>query len=176
VSELVARFETLLPDGLGHDERLTLVYDAGQNSEESYETLDATPPHFVGSLPSSDHPDLLAVLEDRYRVVDEDARALLEKEIFGKQILVTDKNIEQASTATIVAGYRSQEVAEGDFRQMKDPKVVSCSPMFHFTEQKIRVHIYYCVLALTVTKLMTRQADRAGMHMSQRAPQAAGPP
>ena len=71
--------------------------------------------------------------------------------------------------ATIVAEYRSQEVVEADFRQMKDPNVVSFSPMFHFTEQKIRVHIFYCVLALMVAKLMVREADRAGMHMSVRA-------
>ena len=48
----------------------------------------------------------------------------LEEEIFGKRILFTDKTIEQASTAQIVAEYRSQEAVEGDFRQMKDPKVV----------------------------------------------------
>jgi hypothetical protein len=30
-------------------------------------------------------------------------------------------------------------VVEADFRQIKDPNVVSFSPMFHFTEQKIRV-------------------------------------
>ncbi len=51
---------------------------------------------------------------------------------------------------------------------MKDPKVVSFSPMFHWTEQKIRVHVLYCVLALMVARLMVREADRAGMHMSVR--------
>ena len=34
-----------------------------------------------------------------------------------------------------------RRAVEGDFRQMKDPKVVSFSPMFHFTESKIRVHV-----------------------------------
>jgi hypothetical protein len=59
-------------------------------------------------------------------------------------------------------------VVEGDFRQMKDPSVVSFSPMFHFTESKIRLHVFYCVLALMVAKLMVREANRAGMHMSVR--------
>jgi transposase len=68
----------------------------------------------------------------------------------------------------IVADYRSQSQVEGDFRQMKDPHVVSFSPMFHFTDHKIRVHTFYCVLALTVARLMVREADRAGMHMSVR--------
>ncbi|MDA8400542.1 MAG: transposase, partial [Actinomycetota bacterium] len=72
------------------------------------------------------------------------------------------------STAEIVAEYRSQEAVEADFRQMKDPRVVSFSPMFHFTEQKIHVHVLYCVLALLVARLMVREADHAGMHMSVR--------
>ena len=41
----------------------------------------------------------------------------------------------------MVAGYRSQWNVEADFRQMKDRKVVSFSPMFHWTDHKIRVHV-----------------------------------
>ena len=90
------------------------------------------------------------------------ARAALEEEIFGKRILFSDKDKPLASIADIVADYRSQEDAEGDFRQMKDPKVVSFSPMFHWTDHKIRVHVFYCVLALMAARLMVREADRAG--------------
>jgi hypothetical protein len=46
--------------------------------------------------------------------------------------------------------------------------VVSFSPMFHWTEQKIRVHVFYCVLALTVARLMVRDAERSGLHLSVR--------
>jgi len=94
------------------------------------------------------------------------AREALEDEVFGKRVLVTDKD--RAPRAVVVADYRSQEAAEADFRQMKDPKVVSFSPMFHWTDQKIRVHAFYCVLALAVARLMVREADRAGVHMSVR--------
>ncbi len=52
---------------------------------------------------------------------------------------------------------------------MKDPKVVSFSPMFHFTDSKIRVHVFYCVLALMTARLMVREAGRAGLHLSVRA-------
>ena len=34
--------------------------------------------------------------------------------------------------------------------------------MFHWTDQKIRVHVFYCVLALMVARLMVREADRQG--------------
>ena len=96
------------------------------------------------------------------------ARAALEAELFGKRILFSDKTIQDATTVTIVAGYRSQEAVEADFRQMKDPSVVSFSPMFHWTESKIRVHVFYCVLALMVARLMVREAEHAGLHLSVR--------
>jgi len=275
VRELVARFGALGVAGADREgARLTLVYDAGQNSDDNYELLDGGPLSFVGSLPPSDHPELLAIGAGRYRVVDEEAfpglrafettkvvfgrtrrlvachsdglhekqsrgfdqtlakvhrqlgevqarlargrtrkarekveaeiaailaprwvsrvvattltgeapaglrlsfstddkaRAALETELFGKRILFSDKTPEQAPTAQIVADYRSQEAVEGDFRQMKDPKVVSFSPMFHFTEHKTRVHVFYCVLGLMVAKLMVREAGKAGLHLSVRA-------
>jgi len=40
--------------------------------------------------------------------------------------------------------------------------------MFHWTEAKIRVHVFYCVLALAVAHLMRREATRAGMDLSVR--------
>ena len=40
--------------------------------------------------------------------------------------------------------------------------------MFHWTEQKIRVHVFYCVLALAIAHLMRRQAAQAGMDLSVR--------
>ncbi len=271
VGELASRFEAL--PGAQEAGPLTVVFDAGQNSEDNYELIEGSPFHFVGSLPPSDHPDLLAVPARRYRRVDPDAfpglrafetrkvvfgverrivvthsetlhakqsrgfdqtlakarrqltelaarlgrgktrkpkekveaeivqilkprwlsrvisttlrgdkpaelrltwrtkpraREALEEEIFGKRILFTDKDPEAATVARIVADYRSQEAAEADFRQMKDPTVVSFSPMFHFTDHKIRVHVLYCVLALMVARLMVREADRAGLHHSVR--------
>jgi transposase len=98
--------------------------------------------------------------------VDLDAQRALEAEVFGKRILFTDH--EDWSIAQVVAAYRSQWQVEGDFRQMKDPSVISFSPMFHWTDQKIRVHTFYCVLALTVARLMVRQAAGIGLAMSVR--------
>ncbi len=68
----------------------------------------------------------------------------------------------------VVAAYRSQSDAESGFRQLKDPHVVSFSPMHHWTDSKIRVHVFYCVLALAVAHLMRRHAAQAGLHLSVR--------
>jgi transposase len=52
---------------------------------------------------------------------------------------------------------------------MKDPHVVSFSPMYHWTDHQIRVHALTCVLGLLVARVMVREADRAGLHLSVRA-------
>jgi transposase len=267
VEELLGRWEALAADG----DKLTIVYDAGQDSTANQALIAGSPLHFVGSLPPSDHPTLLAVPTSRYRVVDPatfpglraydthvsalggtwravcthsaelhakqargleqtlakagrrldelgarlargktrrqrpavqaeiarivadrwvarvlhttlhgerpaslrlgwqvdaHARQALEAESFGKRILFTDRH--DWTVAQVVAAYRSQEEVEADFRQMKDPKVVSFQPMHHWTDQKVIVHAFYCTLALAVARLLRREAARAGLTMSVR--------
>lgn len=98
--------------------------------------------------------------------IDQDARAGLEEEIFGKHVLITDHD--DWPVPEVVAGYRSQSEAEFSFRQMKDTRAVSFSPMHHWTEHNIRVHAFTCVLALQIAHLMRRAAARAGLRMSIR--------
>ena len=98
--------------------------------------------------------------------VDQEARAALEEEIFGKHVLITSHDDWPA--AEVIAGYRSQSEAEFSFRQMKDPHVVSFSPMHHWTEHNIRVHVFTCVLALQIAHLMRHKARQAGLDLSVR--------
>jgi transposase len=97
---------------------------------------------------------------------DTRARHRLQERSFGKRILFTNRD--DWSVAEVVAAYRSQSEAEAGFRQLKDPQVVSFSPMHHWTDSKIRVHVFYCVLALAIAHLMRRKADHAGLHLSVR--------
>jgi transposase len=94
------------------------------------------------------------------------ARNRLETEIFGKRILFTNRD--HWPQPDVVAGYRSQSDAEDGFRQLKDPHVVSFSPMFHWTQHKIHVHTFCCALALQVAHLMRRHAAHAGLDLSVR--------
>ena len=98
--------------------------------------------------------------------IDQAARAALEEEIFGKHVLITDHDDWPATE--VIAAYRSQSEAEFSFRQLKDPRVVSFSPMHHWTEHNIRIHTFTCVLALQIAHLMRREAERAGLHLSVR--------
>jgi len=98
--------------------------------------------------------------------VDPDARQALEEEIFGKHVLITSHD--DWTVPDVVAGYRSQSEAEFSFRQMKDTRVVSFSPMHHWTEHNIRVHVFTCVLALQLAHLMRRRARQHGLDLSVR--------
>jgi len=111
---------------------------------------------------TGDSPDQLRL---RWKI-DTSARRALETELFGKRLLVTDHD--DWAITDVVAGYRSQNDVESGFRQLKDPHVVGFSPMFHWTDSKIRVHVFYCVLALAVAHLMRRQAHQAGLDLSVR--------
>ena len=66
VDELVARYRGLAAD----DQDLTVVFDAGQNSAANFAHLADAGLQFVGSLPPSDYPDLLAIPARRLAVID----------------------------------------------------------------------------------------------------------
>jgi len=85
--------------------------------------------------------------------------------LLGKTILFTDHG-EDWSDEQIVLGYRAQYHVEGDFRHLKNPLYLSFRPTFHWTDQKLRVHAFYCVLALMILNLLRRQLAQAGIVLS----------
>ena len=84
--------------------------------------------------------------------------------LFGKTILFSDQS--KWADEQIVLAYRGQYRVENAFRTMKDPHFVTFSPGFHWTDQKIRVHAFYCVLALTMVSLLQRQLHQQGLDIS----------
>jgi transposase len=95
---------------------------------------------------------------------DTAALARLMRTHLGKTILFTDNA--DWTTEEIVLGYRAQDRIESAFRDMKNPHFLGWSPMFHWTDSKIRVHAFYCVLALTLTSLLQRRLHQQGLDLS----------
>jgi len=98
-----------------------------------------------------------------YRI-DEDAYRQLQDSLLGKTILFTDQH--QWSNEEIVAAYRSQYHLENAFKDMKNPHFVAWYPMFHWTDQKIRVHAFYCVIALLLSALVQRKLQAYQMQVT----------
>lgn len=265
IGELSSRYKSIA----GAQSDISVVYDSGQNSAANQKVIEDAGLHFVGSVPPSDHPDLLAVPLRRYHVVDAErfpglqafesqaevlgktrrvivthsenfhqeqsrgleqtigettktldaiaarlergkvrkdrqgiedeiscalskrwmkrifattldgdksselrltyetdaiARRQLETELFGKRVLFTDQ--QDWSIDEVVTAYRSQSHVEAGFRQMKDPNVIGVSPIFHWTDSKIRVQLLCCVFALLIANLMRREARHHGIEVS----------
>jgi transposase len=88
----------------------------------------------------------------------------LQRTLLGKTILFTDQA--DWRDEQIVRAYRSQAHVESAFRAMKDPHYLSFRPTYHWTDQKLRVHALYCVIALMITSLLRRQLAQAGISVS----------
>jgi len=256
-------------------QRITLVFDKGNNSEENIEALDDSPYHFIGSLVPTQHQDLLDIPLERFRYLegplfegvrvhhtqkevfgkkrtivitrspallrgqvrgirqhlakklkalrelrsrvarshesgwkgkpyteesiernldkiisgqyiveflwgkvthrhgrlgiefgtDDEAYKKLKKRVLGKRILFTDRD--DLTDEEIIFGYRGQHHVERAFKDMKDPYFISFSPARHWTDQMLRVHAFYCVLALTLISVLHRRVYQAGVAISQ---------
>lgn len=98
---------------------------------------------------------------------DASSFAQIKEQQLGKRILFTDQK--SWSNEQIVLAYRSQSRVEDAFADMKDPHFLSWEPMFHWTDSKIRVHAFYCVLALILGSLLQRRAAQNGLSLSLQA-------
>ncbi|MFD9894795.1 transposase [Amycolatopsis sp. NPDC059027] len=97
--------------------------------------------------------------------IDDAAVARLEEEYFGKQVLVTDHDW---PVAEVVTAYRARTHLESTFRWLTGPAVTGPTPRWEWTPGRIAVHTLVSVLTATVTHLMRREADLAGMNLSVR--------
>jgi transposase len=95
---------------------------------------------------------------------DANAFERLKRTRLGKRILCTDNH--NWSIEDIILGSRAQSHVEDAFKRMKDPHWISFRPAFHWTDQKLRVHAFYCVLALTLASLLQRKAAQGGIKLS----------
>lgn len=95
---------------------------------------------------------------------DHRAWVRLQKTLLGKTILFTDND--QWTDVEIIRGYRSQHHVETAFRRMKDCHHIALRPQYHWTDQKVQVHVLCCVLALMLCSLLRRELHRKGIDRS----------
>jgi len=92
--------------------------------------------------------------------LDSEALELLQEQLFGKRILITDRR--EWSDAQILLAYRGQSEVEAVFRQLKDDEHMALRPQYHWTDQKIRVHTFCCLLALLLGRIIEFKARQLG--------------
>lgn len=92
--------------------------------------------------------------------IDQEKLNALEDEL-GYRILMTDRH--DWSTERIVQAFYGQSFVEHAFKNIKNPCHLTLKPQFHWTDQKIRVHYFMCVLGYLMSTLLWKQArEQAG--------------
>jgi transposase len=74
----------------------------------------------------------------------------------GFRIIMTDRH--HWSTVGIIKAYYGQSFIEHTFKNLKNPYHLALKPQFHWTDQKIIVHYFGCVLGYQLSAIVWRQA------------------
>lgn len=85
-------------------------------------------------------------------------------EQLGKTALFTDRD--DLTDYQIVSSYRSAWHVERSFKQMKDTDFLTVRPIFHWTDQRIAVHIFTCVMAYRLCTLLRKELHDKGIDCS----------
>ena len=99
--------------------------------------------------------------------VDDDIKATVAEKYFGKKLIVTDRS--DWSTEEIIGAYREQDCVEKVFRDTKDSRHFSIQPTYHWTDQKIRVHVFVCLLGLVLASVLHKELTSHGINISKDA-------
>ncbi len=92
---------------------------------------------------------------------DRGRKRTVQRTYLGKTVLVTDDD--EWEDPQIVLAYRKLWKAERMFRISKDGP---WWPMCHWTDSKVRVHAFYCYLALLLLAILQRQLQDGGVTLS----------
>jgi len=84
--------------------------------------------------------------------------------LFGKNIIITDNT--DGSTSEIVQASLDRWQGENRFRLSKDDALVAMRPLRHWTDSKIRCHLFSCVVAMTYVRRIELRRNAAGIHRS----------
>ena len=87
-----------------------------------------------------------------------------EAELDGLFVLRTNR--EDLSIAEVVSAYKTLARAESAFKELKD--FIELRPMRHWTEKRVRAHIFICVLAYLIETCIEIKLKEKGLEMTAR--------
>jgi len=90
---------------------------------------------------------------------DHQALQRLMTQRLGRTVMISNRF--QWTPEQIITGYSGQQHIEQVFRGLKDGDWLGWGPMYHWTDQKIRVHAFYCMLGISLLQYLRRQAEPA---------------
>jgi transposase len=77
----------------------------------------------------------------------------------GRTVLLTNRM--DWSAEQVALGYSGQQEIEKVFRGLKEGDWLGWGPMYHWTDRKIRIHAFYCMLGISLLQHLHKQAQAA---------------
>jgi transposase len=118
------------------------------------ERLHVSSDHFVLRFEQSGKGLSMSFKKDAYKLKQKQA-------MFGKNIIITDNT--DWTTAEIVQASLDRWQVEDQFRLSNDEDLVSARPVRHWTDSKIRLHLFTCVVAMTYLRILENRLVRKGI-------------
>jgi len=88
--------------------------------------------------------------------IDENRFKTLQENWLGRRILITNRH--DWPEEEIISAYWGQAQVEYAFKTMKNPFHLALRPQFHWTDQKIEVHGFICLLAFLLSMVLYKRA------------------
>jgi transposase len=109
---------------------------------------------FILQFDQSDGGLSMSFRKDPYKVSKKQA-------MFGKNIIITDNT--DWTTREIVQASLDRWQVENRFRLSNDDDLVAARPIRHWTDSKIKCHLFSCVVALTYLRRLELKLSAAGI-------------
>jgi len=109
---------------------------------------------FILEFHQSDDGLLMSFRKDPYKVIRKQA-------MFGKNIIITDNT--DWTTREIAEASLDRWQVENRFRLANDDELVAARPIRHWTDSKIRCHLFSCVVALTYLRRLELRLSAVGI-------------
>ena len=89
-----------------------------------------------------------------YNIDKEQLHCVEEK--LGFRIIMTNRH--EWTSQEIITAYYGQSKIEHAFKNMKNPYHLALKPQYHWTDQKIKVHYFICVIGYLLSSIIWREA------------------
>lgn len=85
------------------------------------------------------------------------------KQSFGKTAIITNKDM--ITPIEIVKSYRSLIIIENQFRALHNSFLIPITPIYEWTDQKIKAHIFLCFIALVMVRVLEFISRQKGVNI-----------